>query len=85
MLAAKVERYRTQDRETIERLQVAQFNAVRSYCLSDVPFYRAWAREHNLPDRIDASIGRRISRPFQPSRSGASWSAPTSSSGPARW
>jgi phenylacetate-coenzyme A ligase PaaK-like adenylate-forming protein len=53
MLSAKVERYRTQDRETIERLQVAQFNAVWSYCLSDVPFYRTWAREHDLPDRID--------------------------------
>jgi hypothetical protein len=26
MLAGKVERYRTRDRETIERLQVAQFN-----------------------------------------------------------
>jgi len=53
MLADKVERYRTQDREGIERLQVAQFNAVWSYCLSDVPFYRVWAREHDLPNRID--------------------------------
>ena len=53
MLSAKAERYRTQDRETIERLQVAQFNAVWSYCLSDVPFYQLWAREHDLPYRID--------------------------------
>jgi hypothetical protein len=53
MLADKVELYRTQDREAIERLQVARFDAVWSYCLSDVPFYRSWAREHGLPDRID--------------------------------
>ncbi len=53
MLAAKVERYRIEDRETIERLQVARFNAVWSYCLSDVPFYRSWASEHDLPDHID--------------------------------
>src|ERR1035437_8675705 len=53
MLAGKMERYRARDPEAIERLQVAQFNAVWSYCLTNVPFYRTWAREHNLPKRID--------------------------------
>ena len=53
MLADKAELYRTEDREAIERLQVARFNAVWAYCLADVPFYRSWAREHHLPDRIE--------------------------------
>ena len=67
MLAEKVERYRTYDRETIERMQVAQFNAVWSYCLGDVPFYRSWPGSTTCRT---TSIGRRISQRFQRSRSG---------------
>jgi phenylacetate-coenzyme A ligase PaaK-like adenylate-forming protein len=39
-------------RADIERRQVERFNATWSYCLSDIPFYRSWQREHGLPDRI---------------------------------
>ena len=38
--------------EAIEAVQVARFNAIWSRCLAEVPFYRAWAREHELPPRI---------------------------------
>ncbi|WP_148709958.1 hypothetical protein [Micromonospora sp. M71_S20] len=41
------------DRAWIERQQVRRFNQTWAYCLAEVPFYRAWRREHGLPERID--------------------------------
>lgn len=40
-------------RADIEDLQVRRFNAVWGYCLDELPFYRAWADEWNLPSRIE--------------------------------
>jgi phenylacetate-coenzyme A ligase PaaK-like adenylate-forming protein len=42
----------TQDRADIERHQVERFNALWRYCLEQVPFYRQWAVEHDLPRQI---------------------------------
>lgn len=39
-------------REAAERFQVERFNTVWAYCLSGVPFYQSWAREHGLPEQI---------------------------------
>lgn len=40
------------DRDAVEAHQTAAFNRVWAYCLRQVPFYRAWAAEHDLPDRV---------------------------------
>lgn len=32
---------------------MARFNAIWSYCLQEVPFYRAWSVEHGLPSAIN--------------------------------
>lgn len=52
-LAAKVDHYQQSwSRDEIEAIQVRRFNQVWAYSLAQVPFYRAWRREHSLPDRI---------------------------------
>lgn len=51
-LTARVELYaRPLDAGDVERLQVERFNATWDYC-QQLPFYRAWRREHALPERI---------------------------------
>lgn len=42
------------DRGAIEQHQIAAFNATWQRCLAEVPFYRAWAAEHELPPFIGA-------------------------------
>ncbi|MEU4714749.1 hypothetical protein AB0F73_13970 [Micromonospora purpureochromogenes] len=39
-------------RADIEQIQVERFNKVWAYCTAEVPFYRSWRREHDLPERI---------------------------------
>lgn len=53
MLADLVEHYHAQDRATVERLRVAPFNPFVWYCLEDAPLYDSWAREPDLPNRIE--------------------------------
>lgn len=38
----------------IEAYQVNAFNTTWKYCLEEIPFYRSWAEEHNLPEKIEA-------------------------------
>ncbi|MCZ7419886.1 MULTISPECIES: hypothetical protein [unclassified Micromonospora] len=40
-------------RTEIEQIQVRRFNEIWSYCTTEVPFYRRWQREHDLPGHID--------------------------------
>ncbi|RZT77488.1 phenylacetate-coenzyme A ligase PaaK-like adenylate-forming protein [Micromonospora violae] len=39
-------------RAEIERIQVERFNRIWAYCLTQVPFYRSWRKEHGLPSGI---------------------------------
>jgi len=39
-------------RAEIERIQVERFNKMWAYCLTGVPFYRSWRKEHGLPSGI---------------------------------
>ncbi|MGW3602132.1 hypothetical protein [Micromonospora sp. NPDC005161] len=39
-------------RAQIERIQVERFNKMWAYCLTRVPFYQAWRKEHRLPAGI---------------------------------
>lgn len=39
-------------RAEIERIQVERFNKMWAYCLTRVPFYRSWRKEHDLPSGI---------------------------------
>lgn len=41
-------------REEAERFQVERFNKIWENALRDVPFYRSWANEHDLPDHISS-------------------------------
>jgi phenylacetate-coenzyme A ligase PaaK-like adenylate-forming protein len=42
------------DRAEIERFQAERLNTIWRYCLDEVPFYRSWAAEHGLPERISS-------------------------------
>lgn len=39
-------------RAQIEEAQLRRFNKVWTYCLNEVPFYQAWAKEHSLPPQL---------------------------------
>lgn len=54
VLTRKVERHSEGwSRDRIEQFQADRFNDVWSYCLREIPFYRTWRLEHELPTRID--------------------------------
>ncbi|MFC4016567.1 phenylacetate--CoA ligase family protein [Micromonospora sp. GCM10011542] len=52
-LERKIALYREPlSRAEIERIQVERFNRVWAYCLTRVPFYQSWRKEHGLPTGI---------------------------------
>lgn len=85
-------------RTEIERRQVSRFNEVWKYCLTEVPFYQAWAKEHGLPSRVGslaeiqafplltkADIVGRTDEVFQGGKITAAYSTGGSSGAPARY
>lgn len=99
-LVAKQAELYAQDlsRAEVELHQLDRFNAVWAYCLAEIPFYQAWAAEHDLPSRLGSlselhafplltktDIVNRADEVFENGKITAAYSTGGSSGEPARY